>query len=562
MWALARFSVLTKVIGVIAIVGAVVLGNGYFATSRMARIDAGYSKFLAKDTRAWIEAERLSRKIVELRYLIYRLMAESDLDQMKRTEVLIGNIWPDFERSGMTIKQEVSEFAPNVETLLLQLNQVKDALPPLIKATIANNNDKAVEIMMEKIDPILAAVIKGSVSLGEALDRAITSGAAVLTETSADTINLTLIIIIAGLFAGTALAAFIARFGIAQPIRMLAQYMAMVAGGKYDVGVPGVGRTDEIGIMASAVEVFRKNGIEVERMRAAQAEQEQRVAAGRKAEMRRIADGFEAAISNIVDAVSSASAKLETAASTLAATAENTVDLSARVAGASADASTNAQSVAAAADELGYSINEIGRQTQDSTVIIQQAVVQTEQTDAHIAELSQAAARIGSVVKLITDIAAQTNLLALNATIEAARAGAAGKGFAVVAHEVKALSGQTTQAIAEIRAQIVCMQTATTDSVAVIKDVNSTIRSISGITLVIASAVEEQGIATQEIVRSVQRAAQGASQVTTIISDVNQGAIKTGSASGEVLASAKSLASDSSRLKSEVEKFLTMVRAP
>ncbi len=562
MWILARFSVLTKVIGAIAIIGTVVLGSGYFATSRMTQIDAGYSKFLANDTRAWIEAERLRRKIVELRYLIYRLMAESEQEQMTRTQFLINEMWADFRYSGLTIEHEVAGLSPSIDALLRQLNQVKQALPPLIAETVGNNNDRAVEIMTEKVDPILANAIKGSVELGETLNRAIMNGSNVLTEASTYTIRLTLIIIIASLFGGTALAAFIAQYGIAQPIRSLARYMTAAAAGQYDVAVPGAGRADEIGIMASAVEVFRKNGIEVERMRTAQAEHAQQAAAGRKAEMQRIADSFEAAISNIVDAVSSASAKLETAASTLAATAENTVDLSKRVAGASADASTNAQSVAAAADELGHSINEIGRQTQDSTTIIQQAVTQTEQTDVHIAELFLSGERIGSVVTLITDIAEQINLLALNATIEAARAGEAGKGFAVVAHEVKALSGQTAQAIGEIRNQIVCMQTATSDSVSVIKKVNSTIRSISDITFVIAAAVQEQGAATQEIAQSVQRAAQGASQVTTIIRDVNQGAVKTGSASSEVLASAKSLASDSSRLKSEVEKFLTRVRAP
>ena len=178
---------------------------------------------------------------------------------------------------------------------------------------------------------------------------------------------------------------------------------------------------------------------------------------------------------------------------------------------------------------------------QESSRIAGEAVKQAEKTDDRIEELSQAAGRIGDVVKLITAIAEQTNLLALNATIEAARAGEAGRGFAVVASEVKALAAQTAKATDEIGTQIAGMQAATQDSVAAIKEIGGTIKPISEIASTIAAAVEEQGAATQEIARNVQQAAQRTGEVAGNITDVNRGAGETGSASAQVLSSAQSL---------------------
>jgi methyl-accepting chemotaxis protein len=210
---------------------------------------------------------------------------------------------------------------------------------------------------------------------------------------------------------------------------------------------------------------------------------------------------------------------------------------------------------------MAASVNEISRQVQESSRIATEAVAQAEKTDNRISELSQAAGRIGDVIKLITAIAEQTNLLALNATIEAARAGAAGKGFAVVAQEVKQLASQTAKATDEIRGQIAGMQTATQESVTAIKEIGDTIDRISQIATTVATAVEEQGASTQEIARNVQQAAHGTAQVTGNISEVTRGASETGSASAQVLSSAKSLTSESNQLKMEVAKFLATVRA-
>jgi methyl-accepting chemotaxis protein len=231
------------------------------------------------------------------------------------------------------------------------------------------------------------------------------------------------------------------------------------------------------------------------------------------------------------------------------------------VAAASEEASTNVQSVASATEELSSSVNEISRQVQESARIANEAVGQAHQTNDRVSELSKAASRIRDVVELINTIAGQTNLLALNATIEAARAGDAGRGFAVVASEVKALAAQTAKATDDIGRQITGIQAATEDSVTAIKEISGTIVRLSEISSTIAAAVEEQGAATQEISRNVQQAALGTTQVSAHITDVQQGASETGSASSQVLSAAQTLSGDGNRLKLEVGKFLNSVRA-
>ncbi|MGP0091433.1 MAG: protoglobin domain-containing protein [Xanthobacteraceae bacterium] len=275
----------------------------------------------------------------------------------------------------------------------------------------------------------------------------------------------------------------------------------------------------------------------------------------------RLANSFDASVGGIIRSVSSAASDLETAATKLSRTAESTQQISTSVAATSEQASANVKSVASATDEMSSSVNEISRQVQESSKIAREAVMQAQKTDTRIAELSQAASRIGDVVKLITAIAEQTNLLALNATIEAARAGEAGRGFAVVAQEVKALAAQTAKATDEIGTQIASMQTATQDSVAAIKEIGGTIDRIAEIAGAIAAAVEEQGAATQEIARNVQEAARGTADVAVNIADVNKGAGETSSAAGQLTTSARALSREGNKLKLEVDKFLTTVRA-
>jgi methyl-accepting chemotaxis protein len=377
-------------------------------------------------------------------------------------------------------------------------------------------------------------------------------------ESRSAVIGFSLDVIVALILLGSAI---FARLGVARPISRIGEVLMELANGNKAVEIPYAARYDEVGDNARAAATFRDNLLRIEKMEAEQKETEARSLAERKAGMHKLASEFQAAVGNIINTVSTASTQLESAAGTLTRTAESTQQLSGMVASASEEASANVQSVASASEEMTSSVDEIARQVHESSKIAAEAVKQAQKTDARITELSQAASRIGDVVKLITAIAEQTNLLALNATIEAARAGEAGRGFAVVAQEVKALASQTAKATDEIGNQIAGMQTATQDSVAAIKEIGATITRISDIASTIAAAVEEQGAATQEIARNVQQAAQGTAQVATNITDVNRGASETGTASAQVLSSAQSLSTESGHLKREVEKFLTTVRA-
>jgi methyl-accepting chemotaxis protein len=404
------------------------------------------------------------------------------------------------------------------------------------------------------IEPVIEAMIKQvEASFNEM---------SALNEKAGEATALRMQISIAAVILIVSVIAFFVGRSVSRPLKVMTNVMGELANGNLDIALPGLDRKDEIGAMAVAVDRFRIRAAERAQQRAEDKRKEdERLAAEHKAAMVALADQFEGAVGSIVERVSQASAELEACSGALSQTAQTTQQLTMTVTAASEQASANVEAVAGATEEMSSSVNEISRQVHESSRIASEAVQQAAKTDSRIAELTQAATRIGDVVALITAIAEQTNLLALNATIEAARAGDAGRGFAVVASEVKQLASQTAKATEEIGTQVAGMQAATNESVAAIKEIGGTIGRISEIALAIAGAVEEQDSVTKDIARNVQQAAAGTSQVVSHIGEVNRGASETGSASANLLTSAQSLSGESHRLKSEVEKFLATVRA-
>jgi len=348
---------------------------------------------------------------------------------------------------------------------------------------------------------------------------------------------------------------------ISVPLQNLTKVTERLARNDFDVSVGGTERSDEIGILGRSIAILRDGAREAADLRHAQEQAKRQAEEERRNTMNKLADHFETSVKGVVRSVASAATEMQSTAQSLSSVAAEANRQAATVAAASEEASSNVATVAAAAEELSSSIHEISRQVHAAAGISSTAVAQAVKTTEIVNGLASSAELIGSVVKLINDIASQTNLLALNATIEAARAGDAGKGFAVVAGEVKSLANQTARATEEISQHIAGVQTATGAAVEAIQAITGTIGEINQISGAIASAVEEQGAATQEIARNVEQASAGTQEVSRNIAGVTDAAAETGTGATHVLESSIELSKQSERLDSEVDLFVARIRS-
>jgi methyl-accepting chemotaxis protein len=347
---------------------------------------------------------------------------------------------------------------------------------------------------------------------------------------------------------------------VARPISAITTTIKQVADGTEDVEVPYTGRSDEIGALARAIQIFQ-DAMAHNRSLNAQALLDAKAREERARHVEASAEAFREAMTGVVRAVNANAATMRETAQSIANVASDANGQAAVASSATEQASYSVNAVAGAAEELSASVEEISRQIHQSAVVVEQTGQRTDKSVAEIESLAAATQRIDGVLNLIQTIAEQTNLLALNATIEAARAGEAGRGFAVVAHEVKALAEQTAKATTEIGQNVSLIQTSTRSAVDAVREIGGAVQNINEVTSSIASAIAEQDAATREISKNAQMAAQGNETLVGNIGSLSSAIGKTTTAANSVLSASGDLTSTAETLSREVEKFFRNLRA-
>jgi methyl-accepting chemotaxis protein len=561
---LARYSIRTKIIAVVAFLLVAMTGMGLLAVKNMRAINANTVDI----SMSWLPSVRvlgdLRAGVITYRNVIREHMLAETLEEKLAQEKTLATVVEVNTKARAAYEPMIT--SPEERALYDEWVKLWESYKKGTEQVMALSRKAAGQIPREahelntktvnKIGLDADAVLRKDIDLNNAgADKAAREAA----DSYGSALMMLAMILAAAVILGAGVSTVLVR-DVSNGIAAIVVPMQALGKGDLSADVPHQGEKTEIGAMADTLQLFKQALIAKKAAdEAAAADAEAKIERGRRVDG--ITRNFENVIGEIVQTVSSASTQLEAFAGTLSATAQRAQTLTSTVASVSGEASANVQSVASATEELSSSVTEISRQVQESARMATGAVGQARTTNDRVSELSRAAGRIGDVVELINTIAGQTNLLALNATIEAARAGEAGRGFAVVASEVKALAEQTAKATGEISQQIAGIQGATQESVSAIKEISGTIERLAEISSAIAAAVEEQGAATQEISRNVQQAARGTQQVSTDIADVQRGAGETGAASSQVLSAAQSLSGDSQRLRLEVGRFLESVRA-
>jgi len=558
---LSRISIRAKLIGLVSFLLLAIVALGAFAIVEMQTINRSTQEIQTN----WLPSVRLLGEMrtqaARFRAVLRDTLTDPDEAFMAEIQKNLAARAKDFDKAFASYESVVSSpeervMYNDIGTSWKKFRAASDEVVDLAKkfevvSARKLNNEKAVP-MGRAMDSALSKIVdfndKGAEAAGNRATSDYNTGFAIVVA-----------VLVIAITAGAVCAFLIVR-DVAKGIASVVKPMQMLGNDDLSTEIPHQGEKTEIGQIADTLQVF-KNALIAKRAADLAAANEASAKMKRAEVVDNITRGFETMVGELVASLAAASTEMESSAGTLTNAADVTAQLSTSAANGSRNVSESIQSTAAATEEITSSVSEISRQVQESSLVAKRAVSQAEKTNSSINELSKAAARIGDVVKLITAIAEQTNLLALNATIEAARAGEAGRGFAVVASEVKALASQTAKATDEIGTQIAGMQAATDDSVATIKEISATIDQMSEISSAIAAAVEEQGAATQEIARNVRQAAELCSQVAVNIDDVNRGNSETGTASSQVFSAAQSLAQESNRLESEVQRFIGQIRA-
>ncbi|WP_439594403.1 methyl-accepting chemotaxis protein [Falsiroseomonas sp.] len=558
---MSRLSIRERLIAACAFLLICVLGIGGFAIIKMQQVNEASSDI----TENWLPSiqalARMQAALSDIRLDLRNHAATEDAARMDALEAAITRETAELQSATRLYETMISSAAERrlFEQATAAIGDYLRQMPAVLQISRTENPLVAGEAIARTLSPIALVIVQRLNDLTE-LNRVGANDATAAADATFHTARM-LILIGAGLavLVGVAVTVLLLR-AINSGINAVILPMQRLSQGDLSAQVPDIAERTEMGRIAAALRVFKDALEEKQRIDAALRLDEE--AKARRAEtITELVTGFEAEAAEALHGVAAATTQLDAMAGSMTKTAREGESRAASVAAAAEQASASVQNVAAAAEELGASIAEIARRVTDSATAARTASEGARASDAAITSLSESAQRIGDVVRLIADIAGQTNLLALNATIEAARAGEHGKGFAVVASEVKALAAQTASATEQIGAQIATMQAETRGAVDAIRGIASTIDQVDQITVQVAAAAEEQASATQEIVRAVAEAAAGTREVSRYTGELSQGAVATGEAAAQVGHSSAELTQRSQRLRSQVDSFLSGIRA-